>query len=400
MAGKKKPIQMNANYRKSELLLETGQIDVPGSGGEGKTYEGIAPIQVDNTNDQIGIDLTNIQAKLTAGQNITIDENNVISASGGEGHEYTGVAPIVVDNTNETVGVTMDAIPTAGSSNPVTSDGINQTFNTQSGALIQYVDNQVSGKADKNKFNTVAGYQVYTEGTPADIPVATTAQLATKQDKLTAGSNIAIDANNVISAIDTKYTAGTNVQISSSNVISATDTKYTAGTNVQISSSNVISATDTKAGIQVTDYGVAAPPANAFQNGDIIEIDLPTINQSVSSASSWTASLGGAGIGITGGSCSTTVRVRITNGTQTSKIPIQLELFMNGTNRAGLGIVYFMTPNDFLNKLNAATTSTDMVFVLGHHAFNGAGLVTANAIQVTKQNWLTYVMGCRRYRKV
>lgn len=180
MPGKKKPIQMNANYRKSELLLETGQIDVPGSGGEGKIYEGIAPIQVDNTNDQIGIDLTNIQAKLTAGQNITIDANNVISASGGEGHEYTGVAPIVVDNTNETVGVTMDAVPTAGSSNPVTSDGINQTINAESTALMQYVDGQVSGKADKNKFNTVAGYQVYTEGTPADIPVAIDANVVHK----------------------------------------------------------------------------------------------------------------------------------------------------------------------------------------------------------------------------
>jgi len=44
---------------------------------------------------------------------------------------------------------------------------------------------------------------------------------------------------------DTTYTAGTNVQISNQNVISATDTTYTAGTNVQISSGNVISATDT-----------------------------------------------------------------------------------------------------------------------------------------------------------
>ena len=72
------------------------------------------------------------------------------------------------------------------------------------------------------------------------------AGLSTKQGTLTAGSNIQIDADNVISATDTKYTAGTNVQISSGNVISATDTKYTAGTNVQISSGNVISATDTK----------------------------------------------------------------------------------------------------------------------------------------------------------
>ena len=42
-----------------------------------------------------------------------------------------------------------------------------------------------------------------------------------------------------------EYTAGANIQISEENVISATDTTYTAGTNVQISENNVISATDT-----------------------------------------------------------------------------------------------------------------------------------------------------------
>lgn len=44
---------------------------------------------------------------------------------------------------------------------------------------------------------------------------------------------------------DTTYTAGTNVQISAQNVISATDTTYTAGANIQISADNEISATDT-----------------------------------------------------------------------------------------------------------------------------------------------------------
>lgn len=41
------------------------------------------------------------------------------------------------------------------------------------------------------------------------------------QDKLTAGANISINANNEISATDTTYTAGTNVSISSANQISA-----------------------------------------------------------------------------------------------------------------------------------------------------------------------------------
>ena len=64
-----------------------------------------------------------------------------------------------------------------------------------------------------------------------------------KQDKLTAGTNITIDSNNVISATGgSSYSAGQNIQINN-NVISATDTTYSAGTNIQISNQNVISTT-------------------------------------------------------------------------------------------------------------------------------------------------------------
>lgn len=59
----------------------------------------------------------------------------------------------------------------------------------------------------------------------------------------TAGDNIQISTQNVISATDTTYTAGDNIQISAQNVISATDTKYTAGSGIAISDQNVISAT-------------------------------------------------------------------------------------------------------------------------------------------------------------
>lgn len=62
------------------------------------------------------------------------------------------------------------------------------------------------------------------------------------QLKLTAGDNVSISEENVISATDTTYTAGDNVSISEENVISATDTTYTAGSNVSISAENVISA--------------------------------------------------------------------------------------------------------------------------------------------------------------
>lgn len=61
----------------------------------------------------------------------------------------------------------------------------------------------------------------------------------------TAGANIQISDQNVISATDTTYSAGDNIQINDQNVISATDTTYSAGANIQIDDQNVISATDT-----------------------------------------------------------------------------------------------------------------------------------------------------------
>ena len=71
-----------------------------------------------------------------------------------------------------------------------------------------------------------------------------------KQNKLTAGENILIDdATNTISATAKTYTAGQNIAIDENNVISATiDTsalqpKLTAGQNIPIDENNVISST-------------------------------------------------------------------------------------------------------------------------------------------------------------
>lgn len=63
-----------------------------------------------------------------------------------------------------------------------------------------------------------------------------------KQDQLAAWANIQINGN-VISATDTKYTAGQNVSIDSNNVISAVDTKYTAWDGIDITN-GVITNTD------------------------------------------------------------------------------------------------------------------------------------------------------------
>lgn len=94
----------------------------------------------------------------------------------------------------------------------------------------------------------------------------------------TAGDNIQISAQNVISATDTTYTAGDNVHISAQNVISSDNTTYTAGSNVQISAQNVISATDTK-----------------YTAGDNISISAGNVISATGGGETYTA---GAGISI------------------------------------------------------------------------------------------------------
>ena len=83
------------------------------------------------------------------------------------------------------------------------------------------------------------------EGKVLKVESGTTVWGADEGIEYTAGDNIQISSENVISATDTTYSAGDNVSISSENVISATETTYTAGDNIQISADNKISATDT-----------------------------------------------------------------------------------------------------------------------------------------------------------
>ena len=72
-------------------------------GGGGHTYTGIAPVYVDNTNDEIGVD----QLAFSAGYGIDLQVSGgntlVISSTLAEGHTYNGVSPIVVDNVNNII---------------------------------------------------------------------------------------------------------------------------------------------------------------------------------------------------------------------------------------------------------------------------------------------------------
>ena len=123
-----------------------------------------------------------------------------------------------------------------------------------SGDLAGVIDDMLTGSVAGN-------IQVNTEGGGSDVTITPTLTEGTKiadftiddtegslyaptpesPIQYTAGANIQISEENVISATDTTYTAGANVQISEENVISATDTTYTAGNNITIEN-GVISA--------------------------------------------------------------------------------------------------------------------------------------------------------------
>jgi len=92
------------------------------SANAGKTYMGVNPIQVNNTTNEISI----TGQSLSAGPNIDIFASGgyvVISAQGGgsEGKTYTGVAPIQVDNVNDEISVDCGVV-SAGPGIDIVSD--------------------------------------------------------------------------------------------------------------------------------------------------------------------------------------------------------------------------------------------------------------------------------------
>lgn len=120
----------------------------------------------------------------------------------------------------------------------------------------------------------------------------------------TAGDNVAISDDHVISAVDTTYTAGQNITISEDNVISATGgggggVTYTAGDNIQISAQNVISATDTTytAGdnVQISAQNVISATDTTYTAGQNISIDANNVISATGGGATYTA---GAGISI------------------------------------------------------------------------------------------------------
>ena len=128
-----------------------------------------------------------------------------------------------------------------------------------------------------------------------------------KQDQLVAWANIQINGN-VISATDTKYTAGQNVSIDSNNVISAVDTTYTAWDWIAISNSNVISNT------------AKFDPENAGSLGQYLKKTSTGYTWANVPSSWWTTYTAWDGINITGNVISATDRFTPTNTWSTGQV--------------------------------------------------------------------------------
>ena len=176
---------------------------------------------------QLLTEMNSKQNKLTAGDNITISEDNVISATGG-GATYT-----------------------AGNNIQISPDNVISATNNKYSMIKDEVPKTP---------NSIAEYHLVdiTSGQPVEVGES----IPIPDQSLTAGENVTINGGVIsadvsmqnISELDEKIanlntnkqgklTAGNNIQISPDNVISATDTKYTAGENITISDNNVISAT-------------------------------------------------------------------------------------------------------------------------------------------------------------
>lgn len=215
--------------------------------------------------------------KYTAGDNVQISDQNVVSATDTT---YTAGSNVQISDT--TISAT-DTTYTAGTNIQISGNTISATDTTYTaGNNVTITNNQIAATDTTYTPGTnvqISGTTIsatdttYTAGSNVTI---TNNQIAAIDTTYTAGRNITIDANNAISAPDTVYTAGSNVQISGTT-ISATDTTYTAGNNITIDANNVIS----------TNYSIYTAGENITIENNVISADVA--GAKVADVTNWTA---------------------------------------------------------------------------------------------------------------
>lgn len=241
-------------------------------------------------------------AKYTAGDHISINSNNVISATYGN--------------------ATIEEAGLLSSADKTKLDGLN---NYTAGSNIQISNENVISATDTTytagtNVSISAENVISATDTVYTLPVATDAVLGGVKQ----GTNVTITNDGTLSATDTTYTAGNNIQISELNVISATDTTYTAGSNVQISAENVISATDTV---------YTLPPADASTLGGV------KIGQGISVTADGTISTSGGGVS----SLDDLTDVTISSATSGQVLKYNGSQWVNGTGGGGASALNDLT---------------------------------------------------------
>lgn len=186
-------------------------------------------------------DAVDTDTTYTAGDHITISNDHVISA---DLSNYYNKEDIHNNYYNKTTIDEMiaaiedhDTTYTAGIANEIT--GANNTIN------VKYDNDTIKVNASNELYTDLSNYynkqevnELISSITPGGEPII-----------YTAGDNVQISSDHVISATDTTYTAGDYINISSSNVISAdieaikdqiedTDTTYEAGVATSITGAN------------------------------------------------------------------------------------------------------------------------------------------------------------------
>lgn len=274
------------------------------------------------------------QLKLTAGANITISEDNVISSTGGGGGGGEYIAGEGIRISGETISLTTQVL------NQLSQIAGKQAKLT-AGANININSSNVISATDTT----------YTAGSGISISggvISNTSPGIT----YTAGDNISIEGTE-ISATDTTYTAGANVSISDANVISATDTTYTAGSNVQISGENVISATDTTysagTGLDLT--------------GSAFELDSATQSALASISGKQDALIAGSNISLTG---------NVISATDTT--------YTAGTNISITGTTISATDTTYTAGSGIAISAENVISATGG---GGGGLIAGTGIDIT-----------------
>ena len=181
------------------------------------------------------------QDKLTAGTNITI-ENNIISASGGGGGQ-----------------VTLDDTVTETSSNGVKSSGIYTAIETAKSGLqesITDLDGRVDTLEDDNDTNksNISTLQTSVASAQGDIGTLQTGLQQEVSDRDTADQALRVSINGNSSAINTLRTnTETSITQLQTDVAGKQD-KLTAGTNITIEN-NVISSSGGGGGGQLAPAG-------------------------------------------------------------------------------------------------------------------------------------------------